>query len=145
MCIKMRKHYKYHRRKWVNDLKEHYITITGMGHYYGLTPFKVGKRIKCVKEPENVYDSEAIRCQLKHVGKVGYVANSPFTVATGTKSAGGISHKVKKNFKVEVMFITGHSVICKVVEGLKENKEEKSSVTDNSIIAKDDEKQIIQT
>ena len=115
-----------------------------MGHYYGLTPFKVGKKIKCVKEPENVYDSEAIRCQLKHVGKVGYVANSPFTVATGTRSAGGISHKVKKHFKVEVMFITGHSVICKVVEGLKDNKEEKFSYTENSTIVNDDEKLIIQ-
>lgn len=114
-----------------------------MGHYYGLTPFKVGKKIKCVKEPENVYDSEAIRCQLKHVGKVGYVANSPFTVATGTRSAGGISYKVKKHFKVEVMFITGHSVICKVVEGIKDNKKEKFSETENSTIVNDDEKLII--
>lgn len=128
----------------MNDLKEYFITITGMGHYYGLTPFKVGKKIKCAKEPENVYDSEAIRCQLKHVGKVGYVANSPFTVATGTRSAGGIRHKVKKHFKVEVMFITGHSVICKVVEGLKYNKEEKFSDTENSTIVNDDEKLIIQ-
>lgn len=125
-------------------MKEYFITITGMGHYYGLTPFKVGKKIKCVKEPENVYDSEAIRCQLKHVGKVGYVANSPFTVATGTRSAGGISYKVKKHFKVEVMFITGHSVICKVVEGIKDNKKEKFSETENSTIVNDDEKQIIQ-
>lgn len=128
----------------MNDLKEYFITITGMGHHYGLTPFKLGKKIKCVKEPENVYDSEAIRCQLKHVGKVGYVANSPFTVATGTRSAGGISHNVKKHFKAEVMFITGHSVICKVVEGLKDNKEEKFSDTENSTIVNDDEKQIIQ-
>ena len=115
-------------------MKEQFITITGMRHYYGLTPFKVGKRIKCVKEPDNTYDSEAIRCQIKHIGKVGYIANSPYTVATGTKSAGGISHKVKKQFKVEVMFITGHSVICKVVEGFKDKKDEKDLVTNNSII-----------
>lgn len=104
-------------------MKEQYITITGTAHYYDLTPFKVGKKIKCVKEPENPYDSEAIRCQVKHIGRVGYVANSPFTVATGTKSAGGILHKVKKTFKVEVMFITGHSVICKVVDGIKDKKD----------------------
>ena len=42
------------------------------------------------------------------------------------------------------MFITGHSVICKVVEGIKDIKREKFSETENSIIAKDDEKQIIQ-
>lgn len=103
-------------------MKEQYITITGFNHYYGIVPFKIGKKITCVKEPENPFDSEAIRCQMKHIGKIGYVANSVYTVATGTKSAGGIVHKVKKKFKVEVMFITGHSVICKVVEGLKEEK-----------------------
>lgn len=103
-------------------MKEQYITITGFNHYYGLAPFKIGKKITCVKEPENPYDSEAIRCQMKEIGKIGYVANSVYTVATGTKSAGGIAHKVKRKFKVEVMFITGHSVICRVVEGLKEEK-----------------------
>lgn len=51
---------------------------------------------------------------------VVYVANAPYTVATGTKSAGGIAHKVKKKFKVEVMFITSSKVICKVVDGLKD-------------------------
>lgn len=104
-------------------MKDQFITITGMAHYYGMVPFKVGNKIKCIKEPENIYDSEAIRCELKHIGKVGYVANSPFTVATGTKSAGGIAHKVRKEFKAEVMFITGHSVICKVIEGMKEKEQ----------------------
>lgn len=103
-------------------MKEQFITITGFNHYYGIAPFKLGKKIACVKEPENPFDSEAIRCQIKGLGKVGYVANSVYTVAAGTKSAGGIAHKVKKKFKVEVMFITGHCVICKVVDGLKEKK-----------------------
>lgn len=103
-------------------MKEQYVTITGMAHYYGMAPFKVGKKIRCTKEPGNAYDSEAIKCELKSIGKVGYIANSPFTVATGTKSAGGIAHKVKKHFKVQVMFITGHSVIGKVVEGTKNSK-----------------------
>ncbi len=102
-------------------MKALYVTITGMSHYYGMTPFKIGKKITCVKEPENPYDSEAIRCQLKSIGKVGYIANSPYTVAAGTRSAGGIGHKVKKKFKVEVMFITGHSVICKVVDQKKKD------------------------
>lgn len=51
-------------------MKDQFITITGMGHYYGMTPFKVGKKIKCTKEAENPYDSEAIKCELKHIGKV---------------------------------------------------------------------------
>ena len=71
-------------------MKEQFITITGMAHYFEMTPFSVGKKINCVKEPGNPFDEEAIRCELKHIGKVGYVANSPYTVVTGTKSAGGI-------------------------------------------------------
>ena len=103
-------------------MKEQYVTITGFKHYYGITPFKPGKKIKCVKEPDNPYDSEAIKAVMKHIGVVGYVANSPYTVAVGTKSAGRIAHKVKKKFTVEVMFITGTMVICKVVDGLKMKK-----------------------
>lgn len=103
-------------------MKEQYITIVGFNHYYGIQPFKIGKKIRCVKEPDNVYDSEAIKAVMKEIGTVGYVANSPYTVATGTKSAGRIAHKVKKKFKVEIMFITGSKVICRVVDGLKERK-----------------------
>ena len=55
-----------------------------------------------MKEPDNYYDQEAIRCQVKHIGTVGYVANSTYTVAVGTKSAGRIAHKVKKKFKVQL-------------------------------------------
>lgn len=82
-------------------MKEQYITITGIKHYYGIIPFEIGRKITCVKEPDNYYDQEAIRCQVKHIGTVGYVANSTYTVAVGTKSAGRIAHKVKKKFKVQ--------------------------------------------
>ena len=33
-----------------------------------------------VKEPDNEYDNEAIQVKIKGLGKVGYVANSPYTV-----------------------------------------------------------------
>ena len=88
-------------------IKEQYITIVGFNHYYGARPFKVGKRIKCVKEPANIYDSEAIRAVVKGIGTVGYVANSPYTTATGTKSAGGIAHKVKKKFQSYIICSDG--------------------------------------
>jgi len=100
-------------------MKDKYITITGMNHYCGMAPFAVGRKIKCIKEPYNPYDSDAIRAEMKNIGRVGYVANSPYTTATGTKSASRIYGKVKKKFTVEVMFITGHSVIAKVVDGFK--------------------------
>lgn len=108
-------------------MKEKYITITGMKHYYGLTPFKIGKKVKCEKEPKNPFDSEAIRVTLKHIGTVGYVANSPYTGATGTMSAGRIYEKVGKKFKAEVMFITSSKVICRVIPEKEEENKSKSN------------------
>ena len=66
-------------------MKEQYITITGIKHYYGIIPFEIGRKITCVKEPDNYYDQEAIRCQVKHIGTVGYVANSTCKVVDGLK------------------------------------------------------------
>ncbi len=106
-------------------MKKRYITITGMKHYYGLNPFAIGKKIKCIKETNNPYDSEAIRAVVKGLGTVGYAANTPYTKATGTVGAGGIGDKVKKKFKVKVLFITSSKVICEVVDGYKEKKEKK--------------------
>ena len=103
-------------------MKDLYITITGMKHYYGMAPFEIGKKLKCKKEKHNPYDNEAIKVVMKNVGTIGYVANSPYTKATGTYSAGAIQSLVKKKFKVKVMFITSTKVICKVVDGLKENE-----------------------
>ncbi|MCC8106188.1 MAG: HIRAN domain-containing protein [Clostridiales bacterium] len=97
-------------------MKEKYITVTGMKYYYGLVPFKIGKKLKCVKEPENPYDSEAIKVTMKHIGTVGHVANAPYTTVAGTMSAGRIYEKVGKKFKAEVMFITPSAVICKVLQ-----------------------------
>lgn len=114
-------------------MKDKYITITGMNHYYGLAPFKIGKKLKCVKEPNNPYDSEAIKVVIKDIGKVGYIANAPYTKATGTLGAGGIGGYVKKKFKVEVMFITSSKVICKVVGGFKDKGKKKETVATDEV------------
>ena len=70
-------------------MKEINLTITGMRHYYGNGIIHVGDILRCKKEPENAYDAEAIQVLLPVYGKVGYIANSPYTVAKGTLSAGG--------------------------------------------------------
>ena len=57
-----------------------YITITGMKHYFGQDFLKPGMKIELIKEPDNEYDKEAIRAEIKGIGKIGYVANSPYTV-----------------------------------------------------------------
>ena len=46
------------------------VTITGLAHYYGTKPFKVGAVIKLKKEYDNKYDDEAIRAQLPYIGTV---------------------------------------------------------------------------
>lgn len=57
--------------------------------------------------------------KIKEIGTVGYVANSPYTKATGTMSAGRIYEKEGMKFWVEVMFITSSKIICKVLEDKK--------------------------
>ena len=61
-------------------MKEMYFTIAGYNHYYGSDFMEKGMKVKLVKEPDNEYDNEAIQVKIKGLGKVGYVANSPYTV-----------------------------------------------------------------
>lgn len=101
-------------------MKEINLTITGMRHYYGNGVFHVGDILRCRKEPENEYDAEAIQVLLPVYGKVGYIANSPYTVAKGTLSAGRAYEQVKKKFYIRVLYICTNQIICKVEEGRKE-------------------------
>ena len=104
-------------------MKEKFVTITGFKHYYGLTPFAIGNVVKCIKELENPYDSEAIKVTMPMIGKVGYVANSPDTIANGAMSAGRVYDHVKNQFYVRVMFTTHTKVICKIEFGNPEENE----------------------
>ena len=92
-------------------MADHYVTITGFDHYYDLTPFKISNLIRCSKEPDNQYDGEAIRCSLPQIGTVGYLANSPSTLAGGTRSAGRVYDHVPDKFYVRVCFTTRTKVI----------------------------------
>ncbi len=80
-------------------------------------PFKIGNLIRCIKEPGNPYDSDAIRAFLPYIGKVGYIANSPQTKAGGTESASRIYERVPKRFYVRVLFTTCTKIICRVEFG----------------------------
>lgn len=48
---------------------------------------------------------------------MGYLANSPDTVAGGTMSAGRVYDRVKKHFYVRVMFTTFTKIICRIESG----------------------------
>lgn len=98
-------------------MKEKFITITGFNNYNGLFPFKIGYLVRCEKDTDNPYDSEAIKCTMPMLGVVGYVANSSNTVAGGTMSAGRVYDKVEKKFYARVLFTTFTKVICKIEDG----------------------------
>ena len=93
------------------------VTITGLAHYYGTKPFKVGAVIKLKKEYDNKYDDEAIRAQLPYIGTVGYVANSTYTVYSGTYSAGRLYDKIGECACAKIILITHSSAVAEVIEG----------------------------
>ena len=98
-------------------MKEMFITVAGFRNYSGAAPFRIGRLVRCAKEPDNAYDKEAIRCTMPMLGTVGYVANSWGTVAGGTMSAGRVYDRVGKRFYARVLFTTGSKIICRVEEG----------------------------
>jgi hypothetical protein len=97
-------------------MKDVYFTITGMNHYLGSDFMKKGMKVKLIKEPDNEYDKEAIRVELKGLGKIGYVANSPYTVIGESRSAGRMYELMKKKAKGKVVMITQKGIICRLKE-----------------------------
>ena len=72
-------------------------------------------KVKLEKEPDNEYDKEAIQVKVKGLGKIGYVANSPYTVKGESMSAGRLYDKIGDKAKGKVVFVTDGGVICKVI------------------------------
>lgn len=97
-------------------MKNIYFTITGMNHYYGSDFLEKDMKVKLIKEPDNEYDKEAIRVELKGLGKIGYVANSPYTVIGESRSAGRLYDLIKKKAKGRVVLITPQGALCEIGE-----------------------------
>ena len=105
--------------------ERNFITIPIRNDYYGRRPFNIGTVLKLVKEPENEYDSEAIKVIMPIIGTVGYVGNSISTVYQGTVSAGRLYDRFDDYIYACVVFVTRASVIASIVE--KEEIEDKTS------------------
>ena len=101
-------------------MKEIFFTIAGTNHYFGSDFMKQGMKVKLIKEPDNEHDREAIRVELKGLGKVGYVANSPYTVLGESMSAGRIYDRIGDEAKGKILIVTSRGVVCQ----LKASKEE---------------------
>lgn len=97
-------------------MKEMYMTIAGMDHYFGPWVLEKGMKVKLEKEPENEHDREAIAVKRKGLGKIGYVANSPWTVQGESMSAGRIYDKIGDGAVAKVMYVTPKGVLCRIID-----------------------------
>ena len=60
----------------------------------------------------NDTDNEAIRVELEGLGQVGYVANSPYTVAGESYSAGRLYDKIGDTAEGTVLYVLPKGVLC---------------------------------
>ena len=91
-----------------------YFTLTGTKHYYGNEFLKPGMKLLLEKEPDNEYDNEAIMVKMEGLGKLGYVANSPYTVLGDSMSAGRLYDRIGKKAYGKVILVNPQGVLCKV-------------------------------
>ena len=99
-----------------------FITLTGTKHYLGNDFLEKGMKIRLEKEPDNEYDKEAIKVNYEGLGKIGYVANSSYTVIGETMSAGRLYDKIGDIAYAKVILVTSVGVICKVCKKSLKNK-----------------------
>ena len=95
-------------------MKKIYFTIVGMSHDFGDEFLKPGMKVRLVKDPENEHDKEAIRVELEGLGKIGYVANSPYTVVGESWSAGRLYDRIGDTAKAKVFAVTEKGVLCRL-------------------------------
>ena len=89
-----------------------YFTLTGTKYYYGKEFLEPGTKLLLEKEPDNEYDKEAILVTMEGLGKLGYVANSPYTVLGESMSAGRIYDKIGNTAEGSVLYVLSKGVLC---------------------------------
>lgn len=111
-------------------MKKALVTITGIGAKdSGKYKVSVGDTICLVKEPDNEYDSDAVKVFLKDKSEsVGYVANRSTTVQPKCKSATEIQSLFKEEIfakivdETEVRFSSGRTSKAYTAELIQETK-----------------------
>ena len=59
---------------------------------------------------------------MKGMGKIGYVANSPYTIIGDSMSAGRIYDRIDDKAKAKVVMVTSSGVLCKLSKKKKNKK-----------------------
>lgn len=104
---------------------------------HGTKPLVLNGIVKLQKEPDNKYDCEAIACEMRYFGKIGYVSNSTNTVARGTMSAGRLYDKISDEYFAKIRFIIGSDAIAKVLTTEELTKEIENPESDIHFICDD--------
>ncbi|WP_400219336.1 hypothetical protein [Methanobrevibacter smithii] len=107
---------KQDSKSTINKLLEDYkedILVTIVGGFNNEDLLKKGSIFKIVKEPDNLYDMEAIAVKYDDE-TIAYVANSVTTVERGTMSAGRIYDKFNNDCEIEIIF-AGYQIIAKLL------------------------------
>ena len=117
-------HYNHQRKvaKGGCIMAKVFITLTGTKHYFGNDFLKKGTKIRLEKESDNEYDKEAIKVTYEGLGKIGYVANSSYTVIGDSMSAGRLYDKIGKTAYAKVELVTPVGTICKVCKKSLKNE-----------------------
>lgn len=87
------------------------LTLTGIDHYIDPEELEPNQEVILRKEPSNNKDKKAIAVYIKDTVKIGYVANSVYSVAKGTYSAGRLYDKVENESKAVIQVILRNSAI----------------------------------
>ena len=93
-----------------------YFTITGTNHFFGKDFLEKDMKVRLVKDPENEYDSEAIKVELEGLGQIGHVANSPYTVCGESYSAGRLYDKIGDTAEGTILYVLKNGVLCCITE-----------------------------
>ncbi len=93
-------------------MKNVYFTIAGTSHYYGSDFMERGMKVSLVKEPENEVDNEAIKVEMEGLGKIGYVAETPYTRIGESVSAGKLGGEFEETATGTIKYILEKGVLC---------------------------------
>ena len=91
-----------------------YFTLTGTKYYFGTDFIEPGMKVHLEKEPDNEHDKEAIAVSVEGLGKIVYLANSPYTVIGESMSAGRIYDKIGDKADGEILFVTSQGVLGRI-------------------------------
>jgi len=98
--------------KGKNAMAKIYFTITGTNYRHGSEFLEPNMQVRLVKEPDNKYDTEAIKVEMEGLGKIGYVANSASTRIGESWSAGRMYDKIDNVAYGTVKYVLPNGVLC---------------------------------